>query len=449
MKKIFRDMKKIFAFTLRNQFRSKKYRGATIAIPILLFFLPVLVLMGMNVSGQNSKAQENSGKVNAVSKVYVADETGLGISGFDTLNSLGVETYDKISWKECENLEHARTEAKGKKDTVILFLDQEEEKIQMHLLIPEESLLEKEDCEGLENFLAAAFPTVLAQSAGVDPDQAAGIQASVQSQVSVQGEQETVSADAMVREVFSEALPYIFIMVLYFLVLIYGQGVANSIVMEKSSKLMDTFLTSVKPVSIIFGKVTAIVCASIIQFALWVIGLLLGFISAVHLTGTGGTGTDVLAFIKSAGFLQEMFSVPGVIIAVLILISGFVLYCAIASIGGSAAGKSEDLSSTNVLFTLILVVSFFISLAAGGISMGGGSDAAVWIYWIPFTSVLTLPGRLILGEVPLEIGIGALAVSVVTAVIFLYLAAKIYRMMALYRGNPPTPAKLFRMLRGK
>ena len=81
--------------------------------------------------------------------------------------------------------------------------------------------------------------------------------------------------------------------------------------------------------------------------------------------------------------------------------------------------------------------------------MGGGSDAAVWIYWIPFTSVLTLPGRLILGEVPLEIGIGALAVSVVTAVIFLYLAAKIYRMMALYRGNPPTPAKLFRMLRGK
>ena len=81
--------------------------------------------------------------------------------------------------------------------------------------------------------------------------------------------------------------------------------------------------------------------------------------------------------------------------------------------------------------------------------MGESGQAAVWVYWIPFTSVLTLPGRLILGEVSLGLGIGALGVSLATTVVFLYLAAKIYRMMALYRGNPPTPAKLFRMLRGK
>ena len=71
------------------------------------------------------------------------------------------------------------------------------------------------------------------------------------------------------------------------------------------------------------------------------------------------------------------------------------------------------------------------------------------VYWVPFTSVLTLPGRLLLGEVSLTVGAGALAVSVAAAVLFLALAAKIYRMMALYKGNPPTPAKLFAMLREK
>ncbi len=449
MKKILKDMKKIFAFTLQNQFRSKKYKGATIVIPILLFFLPVIIMLGLNASGQNLKSPEKEAAGNVISRVYVADETGLGLTGFDTLDQLGVEHFDHISWNMCEDMESARTEAKGRDDTVILLLEQESGQIRMHLLIPEDSALEQEDCEGLENFLTAAFPEVLAHSAGVDPAQAIDIEGSVQSRVVWENGGEDTSPDAVVREIFSYALPYIFIMVLYFLVLVYGQGVANSIVMEKSSKLMDTFLTSVKPASIIFGKVSAIVCASIIQFALWAAGLLLGFVCAVHLTEGGGTGADILTFIKSSGFFKEMFSVPGIIIAVLILISGFVLYCAIASIGGSAAGKSEDLSSTNVLFTTILVVSFFISLAAGGISMGESGQAAVWVYWIPFTSVLTLPGRLILGEVSLGLGIGALGVSLATTVVFLYLAAKIYRMMALYRGNPPTPAKLFRMLRGK
>ena len=449
MRKILTDMRKIFGFTIRSQFRSKKYKAATIALPILLFFLPVAVLLGMNAVGGNGTESGAGAKETAVSQVYVADETGLELTGFDSLEQLGEDTVGPVSWTVCENLKQARTEANGRDDTLILLLEQESGRIQMHLLIPEASDLEQEDCEGLEAFLGEAFPSVLAQSAGADPSVTADIQGSVQSQVISEESGSDASPDGFVREVFSAVLPYVFVMVLYFLVLIYGQGVANSVVMEKSSKLMDTFLTSVKPVSIIFGKVTAIVCASILQFALWVLGLALGFMCAVWMTGGSGSGSDILAFVRSAGFLREMFSVPGIILAVLILISGFVLYCAIASIGGSAAGRSEDLASTNVLFTMILVVSFLVSLAAGRIHIGAGGQAAVWVYWIPFTSVLTLPGRLILGEVSVGLGIGALAVLLATTVVFLYLAAKIYRMMALYKGNPPTPAKLLRMLRKK
>lgn len=287
MKKILKDMKKIFAFTLQNQLRSKKYKGATIVIPILLFFLPVIIMLGLNASGQNFKSPEKEAADNVISRVYVTDETGLGLTGFDTLDQLGVEHFDHISWNMCEDMESARIEAKGQDDTVILLLEQESGQIQMHLLIPEDSALEQEDCEGLENFLTAAFPEVLSHSAGVDPAQTGNIEGSVQSRVVWENGAEDTSPDAVVREIFSYALPYIFIMVLYFLVLVYGQGVANSIVMEKSSKLMDTFLTSVKPASIIFGKVAAIVCSSIIQFALWAAGLLLGFVCAVHLTEGG------------------------------------------------------------------------------------------------------------------------------------------------------------------
>ena len=86
------------------------------------------------------------------------------------------------------------------------------------------------------------------------------------------------------------------------------------------------------------------------------------------------------------------------ILSVLLLLSGFLLYCAIASIGGSAAGKQEDLSSTNVLFTMILVVSFLVSLAVGGVGIGSSGAASAWVYWVPFTSVLDAAGQAAAGR---------------------------------------------------
>ena len=66
-------------------------------------------------------------------------------------------------------------------------------------------------------------------------------------------------------------------MVLYFFVLAYGQGVANSVVTEKSSKLMESMLVAVKPAAIILGKLLAITLTGIIQLFSWIFGLIISF----------------------------------------------------------------------------------------------------------------------------------------------------------------------------
>ena len=451
MKKELQDMKKIFVFTLQTQVRSAKYLAAVIVVSAALFLIPVIGMFLAGRSASESGSASAQTAAGSVSQVYVVDETGLDLSGFEQIRTSGEENSD-ISWNTGASLEEAREMTRGTDDALILLLEQENGDIQMHLLIPDESSLEQDDCQILESSLESGFSAVLAASAGVDVRQAEVIQNPVQTEIVSDGNNpEDASGLGTVREILSSVLPYIFIMVLYFMVLIYGQKVANSVIMEKSSKLMDTFLTSVKPVSMIFGKVFAVVCSSILQFAVWVAGLLLGLFAGGRFAGMGeaGSASGALQFLAGDGWFRELFSLPGLLLAVLILVSGFLLYCALASIGGSAAGKPEDLSSTNVLFTTILVVSFLVSLAAGGVGLGSEEAAASWVYWIPFTSVLTLPGRLMLGEVSPALGAGALAVSVAATVIFLYLAAKIYKMMALYKGNPPTPAKLFRMLRDR
>ena len=447
MKKELHDMRKVFAFTLRAQLRQKKYRAAVIVVCLVLFLLPVAVMGFLGKDTGDSKVSQAATGKNPVAQVCVADETGLGLTGFETLQVTEGEN-GRISWQIYGSLAEAESRLEGTSDGLILLLERKTEEIQMHLLIPEGSSLEKEDCQVIQNLLDREFSTVLAESAGVSAGQIQQAAEPVQTQAVTVGEENASEADSA-RDMLSSVMPYIFIMVLYFMVLIYGQQVAGSVIMEKSSKLMDTFLTSVKPVSMIFGKVFAIVCSSILQFALWVAALILGLFAGNHILTAGSGAAGALGFLAENGWFREIFSVPGMILAVLLLLSGFLLYCALASIGGSAAGKTEDLSSTNVLFTMILVISFLVSLAAGGVGLGGGEAASAWVYWVPFTSVLTLPGRLMLGEVSLITGVGSLAVSIAATVVILVLAARIYKMMALYKGTPPNPARLFAMLREK
>lgn len=89
------------------------------------------------------------------------------------------------------------------------------------------------------------------------------------------------NADATVKNVLGYMLPYVNIMLLYFLILFYGQGTANCVVLEKSSKLMDTMLVSVKPEAMVIGKVLAQAFTCVIQIALWVIGLWGGFAAGI------------------------------------------------------------------------------------------------------------------------------------------------------------------------
>ena len=185
---------------------------------------------------------------------------GLGIRGFDAIH-WEEEGMEAVSWLQTEDLQAASAAAENTDDSLILLMEEETGAIRLHLLIPEGSSLKEEDFSNLQAGLDRSFPEVLAASAGLTEEQTQMVQNPVQAQV-VTGQEDALSGEELAREILSAALPYAFIMVLYFMVLIYGQNVANSVIMEKSSKLMDTFLTSVRPVSMIFGKVFAIVCSS-------------------------------------------------------------------------------------------------------------------------------------------------------------------------------------------
>lgn len=244
----------------------------------------------------------------------------------------------------------------------------------------------------------------------------------------------------------SMLLPFASLMLLYFLVLLYGQSTAASVILEKTSKLMDLFLVSVEPGAMVLGKVLATALAGLLQLAVWAAGLAGGFAIGGAVVRQTGVTLPLLEVLKGVGRLTGLFSVPAMLEAAGLLLAGFLLYCSLSAIGGSMAGKAEDLSSTNVLFSLVLVASFFCMFAGG---MDGMTSSARWLDYVPFTAILVTPSRVLLGQTSLLGGLVSLALVVVCAGVLTALAGRVYRLMSLYKGNPPTPRRVLRMLREK
>lgn len=469
MKNELKGLGKIFAFTFERQVKSTGYLVGTIVFALLCFLLPAGIMAAVVYFGGDSDSAVETAAVSPVQTVYVADETD-GAADWNLLTQAGSETFGGISYVTCGSLEEADAQAGQEEHSLILLLEEAKKTAQentlsqasngsqngyqMHLLLPDNTSLSEGDAGDLESFLQANFQIILLQKSGIDPAAAAELLVPATTEVTTVGEEalsETEAALESMREVLGMLLPYLNIMILYFLVLFYGQGVANNVIMEKTSKLMDTFLVAVKPTAMVFGKVLAVTAASMLQFVIVAASLIGGFAAGSALVRMINPDSDMLLllFFDSLSEFQGVLTVPGILLAVVMMVSGFFLYCSLSAIGGSAAGKPEDLSSTNVVFTTVLIVSFLAALYAGGIGSMDSGAFAKWLDFVPFTSILVTPSRIMLGEVSLGMGFVSLLLVLIVSVLCLLLAGKVYRMMALYKGNPPTPAKLMKMLKEK
>ena len=497
MKKELKGFTQIFAFTFRQQVCRKGYLITTILVALLCLLIPAGILMGSAWSdrGENGKQPEpekvvqeaeesQSGEEeqmteseteedsdlepatvsSAVKQIFVVNRTGE-----EKFNAAALENFDfgsvlemqlpPVRWIEYgEDFEKARKDSAGTNDTLLLAADRQGDTFALHLLYPDGSTLSEEDIWVLSDGVSA-YGDLTAEAlneAAADRDDAGGVTdgeaggATDETAAEDTGEAETEDPLEEIRSLLGMIIPYLNIMVLYFFVLLYGQGVAQSVITEKTSKLMEFFLISVRPSAMILGKLTAVCLSGVIQLFSWILALMAGF----SLGSLGAKAIDpetdmlVLQLLQSFGSMTEgMFSTGGVVLAFAMLLTGMLLYCALAAIGGAIAGKPEDLSSTNVVFTLVLIGSFFACLLAGGLD--GSGAASGWLDWLPFTAVMVTPARILLGSISLAKGFGCLLGSLAAALLFTILAGRLYKQMVLYKGSLPGTKMLMSMLKQK
>lgn len=418
-----RNWTKVFSFTFRMHVQARGYRVSTVVLALLLLLaIPGTLLF---LDSQSSAAARETGITLA------AHADGLD---YAPLSGMLPEIYKGIDYRSAGSLEEARALCAGETGAVIVAVDGG----MISVILPEDSEVSPSDAEAFGEYLAAVYPFLLSPGEAAQPAYAAHAAMT-----------DPADMAEAARGVFSMVLPYVVMMIMYFMMLIYGQGVANGVIMEKTSRLMDLFLATVKPAAMILGKTLAIALAGILQTCIWLGAAAGGFSLGVWLVKlvNPGASLGIISFFDMLGSMAGLFTPAGFAVAIALIVAGFLLYCALASIGGAMAGKPEDLSTTNLFFTIALVASFFACMFTG--ENAGMVSQNPLLNYIPFTAILVAPSRVLLGEMSIAQGLISLGIVLGFALALALLAGKVYSMTAFYKGNPPTPVKMLKLLRRK
>ena len=235
----------------------------------------------------------------------------------------------------------------------------------------------------------------------------------------------------------SFALAYFMGIILYMSILLYGINVMSSVLEEKTTKIVEVLVSSLRPFQLLLGKVLGVGAVSIFQFLIWGVSTRLILSQRRHLPGGGAS---------DAGGLFQMPHVTastGVVFG-LYFLGGFLLYSAMFSAVGAMSSNEQEARQAQQPVVMLLVASF-ISMFA--MLNDPGSTLSVTLSMIPFSAPIAMPvrwaaGNLPIGEVALSLGILVVSILGVT-----WVASRIYRVGILMTGKRPNIKELIRWVR--
>jgi ABC-2 type transport system permease protein len=222
--------------------------------------------------------------------------------------------------------------------------------------------------------------------------------------------------------------------ILYASLLLYGVTTMRSILEEKSNRIMEILLSSVRPFELMAGKILGVGAVGFTQFLIW----------AIAGAAVFGYGAAMASISGSGGGLHLHFPPVLWLWFLVYFIGGYFLYASLYAAVGAAVSSEQDASQFQMPITLVLVMCFALFPV---LIRNPGSGTAILLTMIPFFSPILMVLRVALETPPLWQILLSLALLALTAVGVIYVSAKIYRVGVLMYGKRPSVVELVRWLR--
>lgn len=251
-------------------------------------------------------------------------------------------------------------------------------------------------------------------------------------------------------------------LIIYMFILMYGSMVMQGVMEEKTNRIVEVMISSVKPFDLMMGKIIGVGFVGLTQVFLWAILTTVLVTGSLFFFGVSSTPTDVMVGSMTQGMAATPVAANGLSLQVteilnsinfgligscfvIYFIGGYLLYSAIFAAIGSALEQQED--SQQFMTPIMLLMVF--SLYAGIYSMNNpDGPLAFWCSMIPFTSPIVMMVRL-----PFDIPFWQIALSIallfITAIVIVWFSAKIYRVGILMYGKKPSIKEMIKWIKYK
>lgn len=446
--------RKVFAFTFKENIKGTGNRVflivmfllALASMPLLEAFLPDNSVPTIEESVPGSaEGEEVPGadltEASPIKNIAFYNEAGFPMESFDdfvknnpAFSNVKFETTDKDfkSWIEIDenNNSHYDMHVTLSTNTGGLFIS---------CAAPTMSHLDSKDLEAFEFSFRRYINVMKLTLIGLSEEDIAALETPVNGAIYQIDENNdaVIAEDDFIWNGSEYGISYGILLVTIFLIAFAAEGISTAVLTEKSSKIIETLLLSVAPLATMVGKVLASIATLVLQFVAFFIGL---FASCFL---NGYLQTDSVTFLPASSmksFLSlEMFenaSPVVIIIAVAVILAGLLLYGVIAGICGASVSRMEEITEALKLYNLLYIIGAYFALAVTMVSAGGISALNYVAYLFPLSAPFITPTHLIIGKMPIWLGLCSLGLLIVLVVLAFWLASKIYVNMLFYSGKP-------------
>ena len=404
-----KDLFTVMKFTMKDMVKRKSFIISTI------IFL-VMIIVGFNVP----KILKSIKGEDTVDKLLIVDESNVFEGALESLKKL--DTGYEI---EIANLKYDEVKEKIQSEEIesAIFVEKQEENIKIKYIVKDATMME-EVPEDIISTINTLYTNIQISKLGLTEEQLKSI---------------TPNFEFSLEQTDEKANGNVFVMMLLSIVLFYAiyfcaYQVSSSITTEKTSKIIETLVTSTSPKTIVLGKTIGIGIVGLLQMILLV-----------------GTALISAKVFLEPGMIEQVLDMSAItpylgIVTIIYFILGYFAYALLYALTGSTVSKPEDIQSANGPVAMLAVIGFYLSYFT---MMNPTSEMNIFASLFPISSPFCMPFRIMMGLAkPTDVLI-SIAILIVTILVIAKVTIKIYSNAILNYGTKMSLKDIIKVYKDK
>ena len=408
-----RDLWTVTEFTMKEMLRRKSFIISTLIIL-------VIIIVGINIPNILKLFTDGS---ETGERLLIVDSSNVFEGNLSSLEQMNTGYEVQIS-NEDISFDDIKSKIENKEIDDAIIVEQTDNNIKIRYIVESTTMM-----AGVPENVISAINTIYSNmqinKLQLTPEQIASITPNFEYSLE-QTEEQEVQGNVLAIMLLS--------IVLFYAIYFCAYQVSSSITTEKTSKIMETLVTSTSPKTIVLGKTVGIGIVGLLQVCLLVAVALITAYTCLE----PGTLDSILDMSNFTPYLA--------IITIIYFILGYVAYALMYALTGSTVSKPEDIQSANGPVAIIAVIGFYLSYFT---MMNPTSDLNVFASMLPISSPFCMPFRIMMGLASTTDVVISILILLVTIFIIAKVAIKIYSNAILNYGTKMSFADLIKVYRDK